>query len=584
MAVTQTSLGLGSPISNLNGASLSAPNTQLTTSITPAKVPATPKTPTPSVGTPAKNPTTSQAGSATPITTPSSASTTTISNGNKINQVPAIVATSNSNATNTGVTTNADGSSTYANGTVVQPPTPPATNTNTSPLLPSNNLGTPGISSGGYYGDNYYAPGAVLPTDASGNPVTLTPTSPTDDSIISNLNTAKAQVDADTQTAIDGIQAQYQQLISQQQQSSAMQQSAVNNSLIMGGVTGQGSSAQYAPISSAGIVQSQINYGIQQISALQSQENTAIQKAQQAGQDQDFQLMEQMNTEVSNIRDQKVAAAQKITDQITAQNTALAAQNAQNAQDNAIAQLYKQGITDIPTIQSELSSMGITADISDIGNTVDTLQANDATMKDAAANQKTAQTLGVATQFVNENGKFYDANTGQTFETPEDFFKAAGVSSFEEAYSKGLITDVSNQQLDDIATATAAAAKYPDAGINPTDSLSQVAAKLQGSALYHKDTYIAPTGSETTAQNAAVVNSTIQGLQDFWQKNGYIQGNGTVSATDYRTARNKFVGEMGGYLSDPGSYFDEAMSGVIDQSSKDYKTNYGIGDSTSTGS
>lgn len=56
-------------------------------------------------------------------------------------------------------------------------------------------------------------------------------------------------------------------------------------------------------------------------------------------------------------------------------------------------------------------------------------------------NVKLALTSGLNTKFINKNGEFFDANTGKPFSTPEEFFKAAGVTSFEEAYAKKLVGD-----------------------------------------------------------------------------------------------------------------------------------------------
>lgn len=58
-------------------------------------------------------------------------------------------------------------------------------------------------------------------------------------------------------------------------------------------------------------------------------------------------------------------------------------------------------------------------------------------------NLATILTNGVKTQFVNENGKFYDKN-GKPYSKPEDFFKDAGVKSFQEAYDRGMVTDVAS--------------------------------------------------------------------------------------------------------------------------------------------
>lgn len=57
------------------------------------------------------------------------------------------------------------------------------------------------------------------------------------------------------------------------------------------------------------------------------------------------------------------------------------------------------------------------------------------------ANMETILNNNVTTQFANQNGEFMDKN-GNPYSTPEAFFKAAGVKSFEEAYARGLVTDV----------------------------------------------------------------------------------------------------------------------------------------------
>jgi hypothetical protein len=327
----------------------------------------------------------------------------------------------------------------------------------------------------------------------------------------------------------------------------------------------------------------QVNYGLNQVAQLQSKENDAILAAQQAGQAQDFALQDKINTQISNIRDTKVAAAQKVQDIIDAQNQALAAQKAQTAQDNAITEMYQQGVTDIPTIMSHLQSLGMNPTTKDIGDALTTIEANDATMKDAAANQKIAQTVGVTTQFVNQNGKFYNANTGQTFETVPDFLKASGASSIEDAYAKGLITDVSNQQLDDIQTATAAAAKYPDAGINPNDDLATVASKLQNSALYRKDTYIAPTDVGAAAALKTQITTGINNQIADWENNNLIAGNGTVSSANFRTAKNNFVKEYGADVSNPSDYFDQLFGQYVDKSGSNWQNDYDIGTGVAKG-
>lgn len=65
-----------------------------------------------------------------------------------------------------------------------------------------------------------------------------------------------------------------------------------------------------------------------------------------------------------------------------------------------------------------------------------------ADIQKSQANTKLAESARVSSQFANSNGEFFNVKTGQAYATPQDFFKAAGVKDFAEAYSKGLVTDV----------------------------------------------------------------------------------------------------------------------------------------------
>jgi hypothetical protein len=127
---------------------------------------------------------------------------------------------------------------------------------------------------------------------------------------------------------------------------------------------------------------------------------------------------------------------------------------------------------------------------------------------EAKDNLNLALQAGVQTTFVNKNGKFFDARTGKTFASPQDFFKAAGVTSFDEAYQKGLVTDVNGSTMADKNFVAEARAKYPDANIQLTDTQEQVMAKLQNSRLYRKDTYIAPN-AYTNPVPTGIVNPQI---------------------------------------------------------------------------
>lgn len=111
------------------------------------------------------------------------------------------------------------------------------------------------------------------------------------------------------------------------------------------------------------------------------------------------------------------------------------------------------------------------------------------------SNLDLALTLGINTQFINKNGEFINTRTGETYATPDAFFKAAGVSSFGDAYSKGLVSNVSNSTIVEKSQVGQLMADYWDAGITMADDLNTARLKIQqNSKKYRKETYIAGTG------------------------------------------------------------------------------------------
>lgn len=167
----------------------------------------------------------------------------------------------------------------------------------------------------------------------------------------------KTNTDTMTSEAISEIQRTYSNLITQQKQINAGQEAGTRSALLMGGVTGQGSSSQYAPISSEGITASQTTYGLQQISNLQAQEMAAIQAAKLA----DYstaggnKALSEKIAEIKDIRVEKVKLANEINKKLVEENQKLAEKAQQSTRDNAIAYLYSQGVTDVTSMLNYLN-------------------------------------------------------------------------------------------------------------------------------------------------------------------------------------------------------------------------------------
>ena len=70
------------------------------------------------------------------------------------------------------------------------------------------------------------------------------------------------------------------------------------------------------------------------------------------------------------------------------------------------------------------------------------------------------QASGVNTRFVNVGGEIQDAHTGYAFSTPEEFFKAAGVSSWDDPKLKSLVSDITPASTLNLKGLPASAAEY----------------------------------------------------------------------------------------------------------------------------
>lgn len=187
---------------------------------------------------------------------------------------------------------------------------------------------------------------------------------------LNNLKKLQSQADATTADLLANIQQKFEQRKSEQADVNMRQKKGITNALLMGGVTGQGSSAQYAPISSEGIIGLQESFGIKQIGALDAEENDLIAQANAAKQAGDFRLVEAKNALIEKKRQEKIDLATKLNEQILAQNKELQAKNIQAQQQDAIGQLYSQGITDVPTMYAKLKEAGYNVPFKEISDNI----------------------------------------------------------------------------------------------------------------------------------------------------------------------------------------------------------------------
>lgn len=164
------------------------------------------------------------------------------------------------------------------------------------------------------------------------------------------LEQMKSSLDASTSSQIGQIQKQLQLRRDETNAIAKTQAKSMENSLLMGGATGSGSSAQYAPISSEGIMSAQENYRMKQIQELDNQEMQLIQAARAAQESGNFQILSQQIKLIGELREKKQEETARLNETITEQNNKLREQVYQQQKDQSISELYKQGITDVASI------------------------------------------------------------------------------------------------------------------------------------------------------------------------------------------------------------------------------------------
>lgn len=281
-----------------------------------------------------------------PAPNPVSTQSTTTLSSDKSADVAAAQNTTANLQNSTGATTDpTTGVTTNANGTAVQPPvttTAPTTDQNGNPV---QNPST--TANGGYLGDVYYPPGSTVPVDQNGNPQALSDMGTTDQGIMSDIATMKAQVDSNTAATISGLQSSYANLISLQNQANQYANSSVAMQNIRSGTS------HYEAATSASLMQANMSYGVQKINSLQSQENAAIQAAVTAGQNQDFKLMEDMNTEAASVRTEKQTAAAALAKTVANAATLQAQENFTAAQNAAANKLKQEQIDQTTAAQAQ---------------------------------------------------------------------------------------------------------------------------------------------------------------------------------------------------------------------------------------
>lgn len=138
--------------------------------------------------------------------------------------------------------------------------------------------------------------------------------SPVDRQSMELIDGIKSQTDAAFAGQISSIKAQFKALIKQQQDSNVRQSASVDQTLLMGGTS------RYAGVNAAGISSAQVNYGLQKISDLQNQENSAVSSLISAQASKDYETVGKKLELIKQINDKKQKEVNDMNEKLTTAN------------------------------------------------------------------------------------------------------------------------------------------------------------------------------------------------------------------------------------------------------------------------
>lgn len=406
MANTSISPALSINAMLANGGGATAVQNSIAGAVKTANTPAQVIGPTGSgnAGVPQSAPVVATGGNGTPVTyvpgaspsapsTPTSTSTVVSNAGLLDSTIPGNSSTLASTLANTGVTVGADGLARYSDGSFAAAPA------GTQPTTDAD--GNTTYSSGGV---NY----AIGPSTSE---------DPAVQQIYDEINAQKAQTDSASLATIQNIEQQYSKLIEDQGKANDNEQRQDSALLTMSGTN---KTSDYS-----GIINGVVSNGLSKISDLSTKEQGLIAAAQVAQANGDEALLDKTISEQQTVNAQKQAAAQKLSDTITAYNQKISAEKTAATTQRNIATIIASGITDPSKILSTLVAQGdTTTSLSDITDAISALNPNQASVLDV---MKTAASNGAPQSVLSQIGK-------ATSEA--DALTAAG--SYMQAVDKGL--------------------------------------------------------------------------------------------------------------------------------------------------
>jgi hypothetical protein len=465
-------------------------------------------------------------GSAPAYNTQPNVSTTTISNENKVGEAIKMNNTLDQMKKSQGISVDPQGNPMYSNGTAYQETQKEPVQQQTTFIEERTYTGADGVERNADTGEP-----AKIPPTAKANEAgifidqvtgkkynaPLGDTSALDYKAQQVADQIKARADAETASTIDNIKARFASLIRKQEEFNRASEAKTQNTLLTGGVTGKGSSAQYAPLSSDRIVAAQVNYGLDQIADLVQKENELIAEAEAARYQKNYPDLERKLAEIANAKEKTQQAAIKLNDKIAAAEEKKREELLQSTKDTAIADLYASGVTDTASILKELRKAGMNVSAQEVSSALKNSGVEDINKVASLAAQNGAPLDIVAR--IGQAGSVAEANalaSGYLQDPLETAYKKAQIAKI---YSDIEQSNVANAVgFGDASQLVAYAQQYAATGQIPSGLpkgsfgvVSQVAKELpkQKGEIVSAATGVAPTKDSEYASGLASMTSVV---------------------------------------------------------------------------
>lgn len=181
------------------------------------------------------------------------------------------------------------------------------------------------------------------------------------------------------------------------------------------------------------------------------------------------------------------------------------------------------------------------------------------------ANMTAALQANVLTPAVNMGGEFFRIADGKPYTRPEEFFKDFGVTSFAEAYAKGLVTDLKGGA--DLTKLPTSYQEYALSTNNPTPEGYNAWLTMDANRKKSTTSITYNQGLDIVEKNDQASLATFLATKTGKAK-GDPNGNEYVSPQDYTAARNAWVQDK-----HSAADFDNIFSNFVDPT---HPQDYGV--------